>query len=66
VSFTSVTLCVASQRVFIVVSVYFHYRPSPETFGYALVYLETGGIFKIIPSNSSDSKELTIFYVLLA
>jgi hypothetical protein len=33
VSFASITLCVASQRVFIVVSIYF----SPETFGHTLV-----------------------------
>jgi hypothetical protein len=32
VSFAAITPCVASQRVFIVVSVYFLYRLSPETF----------------------------------
>jgi hypothetical protein len=37
-SFAVITLCVASQRVFIVVSVYFVYRLSPETFGYTLVF----------------------------
>jgi hypothetical protein len=36
-SFTAITLCVASQRVFIVVSVYFVNRLSPETFGQTLV-----------------------------
>jgi hypothetical protein len=41
VSFSAITLCVASQRVFIVVVVvvvYFVYRLSPETFGYNPVY----------------------------
>jgi hypothetical protein len=33
-SFATITLCVASQRVFIVVVVY--YRLSPETFGYTV------------------------------
>jgi hypothetical protein len=38
VSFAAITLCVASQRVFVVVVVYlFRYRFSPETFGYTLV-----------------------------
>jgi hypothetical protein len=36
VSFVAITLCVASQRVFIVVSVHF-VRLSPGTFGYSLV-----------------------------
>jgi hypothetical protein len=36
-SFAVIILCVASQRVFIVVSVYFFYRLSPENFGYTLV-----------------------------
>jgi hypothetical protein len=35
VSLTAITLCVASQRVFIVVSTYFVI--SPETFGYTLI-----------------------------
>jgi hypothetical protein len=35
VSFAAITLCVASQQVFIVV---FHYWLSPETFGYPLVF----------------------------
>jgi hypothetical protein len=35
VSFAAITLRVASQRVFIVVSVRF--RLSPETFGYTLI-----------------------------
>jgi hypothetical protein len=41
VSFASITLCVASQRVFIVVvgCCSFRYRLSPETFVYALVHL---------------------------
>jgi len=34
VSFAAITLCVASQQVFIVV--YFVNRPSPETFGCTL------------------------------
>jgi hypothetical protein len=43
VSFAAITLCVASQRVFIVVLVvvvviHFRYRLSPETFGYTLLY----------------------------
>jgi hypothetical protein len=42
VSFATITLCVASQRVFVVVVVVvvvvvFRYRLSPETFGYTLV-----------------------------
>jgi hypothetical protein len=37
VSFAAITLCVASQREFVVVVVYF-VRLSPETFGYTLVY----------------------------
>jgi hypothetical protein len=40
VSFATITLCVASQRVFIVV-VYFvidSVRKRPETFGYTLVH----------------------------
>jgi hypothetical protein len=37
VTFATVTLCVASQRVFIVVRVYFVTDLSPETFGYTLV-----------------------------
>jgi hypothetical protein len=36
VSLAAITLCVASQRVFIVVSVLFRYRLIPETFGYIL------------------------------
>jgi len=36
-SFAVITFYVASERVFIVVSVYFFNRFSPETFGYALV-----------------------------
>jgi hypothetical protein len=36
-SFAFITLCVASQRVFIVVSVYF--VMIPETFGYTLLSL---------------------------
>jgi hypothetical protein len=36
INFAAITLCVASQRVFIVVTM-FIYRPSPETFGYTLV-----------------------------
>jgi hypothetical protein len=42
VSFAAKTLCVASQRVFIVVCLFvclFRYRLSPETFGYTLVSL---------------------------
>jgi hypothetical protein len=39
VSFAAITLCVASGRVFIVVSLYFVI--SPETFGYTLVYLRS-------------------------
>jgi hypothetical protein len=39
VSFAAITLYVPSQRMFIVVSVYFRYLLSPETFGYTLVYL---------------------------
>jgi hypothetical protein len=35
VSFAAITLCVASQRVF--VAVYF-VRRSPETFGYTVIY----------------------------
>jgi hypothetical protein len=38
VDFAAITLCVASQRVFIVVVCLFRYRLSPETFGYTLVY----------------------------
>jgi hypothetical protein len=38
VSFAAITLFVASQRVFIIIVVYFSYRISPETFGYTLVY----------------------------
>jgi hypothetical protein len=38
VSFVAITLCVTSQRVFIVVTRIFRYRLSPETFGYTLVY----------------------------
>jgi hypothetical protein len=38
VRFAAITLCVASQRVFIVVSVVC-YRFSPETFGYTLTYV---------------------------
>jgi len=41
VSFAAITLCVASQRVFIGVSVYFPYRLTPETFGYSFVYLKS-------------------------
>jgi hypothetical protein len=37
VSFVTITLCIASQRVFIVVSVYFVIDFSPETFGYTIV-----------------------------
>jgi hypothetical protein len=37
VSFVAITLCVASQRVFIV-AVFFRYLLSPETFGYAFVF----------------------------
>jgi len=36
-SFAVITRYVASQRVFIIVSVYFPYRLRPETFGYTLV-----------------------------
>jgi len=37
VSFAAITPCVASQRVLIVVSVYFVIDFSPETFGYIFV-----------------------------
>jgi hypothetical protein len=37
VSFAAITLCVAFQRVFIIVVYLFRYRLSPETFGYTLV-----------------------------
>jgi hypothetical protein len=37
VSFAAITLCIASQRVFIVVVVLIRYRLSPETFRYTLV-----------------------------
>jgi hypothetical protein len=38
VSFAAITLCVASQQVFIVVVVgLFYYRLSPETFGYVII-----------------------------
>jgi hypothetical protein len=36
VSFAVITLCVASQRVFICKRI-FRYRLSPETFGYTLL-----------------------------
>jgi hypothetical protein len=40
VSFAVITLCVASQRVFIVVVVVVYFvRLSPETFGYTLVFV---------------------------
>jgi len=37
-SFVAITLCISSQRVFLVVSFTFLYRLSPETFGYTLVW----------------------------
>jgi len=37
VSFAAITVCVASQRVFIVVSVYFVIDSVREIFGYTLV-----------------------------
>jgi hypothetical protein len=40
VGFTAITLCIASQRVFII-AVYFVAELSPETFRYTLVYGET-------------------------
>jgi hypothetical protein len=40
VSFAAITLCVASQRVFFVINIYFLYRLSPETFGYTLLFVE--------------------------
>jgi hypothetical protein len=36
VNFAAITLCVTSQRVFVVV--YFRYLLSPETFGYTVVF----------------------------
>jgi hypothetical protein len=42
VSFAAITLCVASQRVFIVVV--FRYRLSPETIGYTLVHTHVAEI----------------------
>jgi hypothetical protein len=38
VNFAAITLCAASQWVFIVVSLLFCYWLSPEMFGYSLVY----------------------------
>jgi hypothetical protein len=44
VSYAAITLCVASQLVFIsiiiVIIVVFHYRLSPKTFGYTVVCCE--------------------------
>jgi hypothetical protein len=40
VSFATITLCVASQPVFIVVKRIIRYRLSPETSGYTLVVNE--------------------------
>jgi hypothetical protein len=41
VSFAAITLCIASQRVFVIIVVYlFRYRLRPETFGYTLVRLK--------------------------
>jgi hypothetical protein len=40
--FAAIILCVASQRVFLVASVYFVKRHSPETFGYTLVCSTSG------------------------
>jgi hypothetical protein len=37
VSFAAITLCVASERVIVIIYL-FPYRPSPETFGYTLVH----------------------------
>jgi hypothetical protein len=37
VSFAAITLCIASQRVFIVVSVYFVIDSVRKTFGYTFV-----------------------------
>jgi hypothetical protein len=47
VSFAAITLCVASQQVFIVVSGVFRYRRNPETFGYTLINL----LFLMIQTN---------------
>jgi len=54
-SFAAVTLCVASQQVF-VVAVLFHYQLSPETFGYTLVYLASF-IFTSRPTSYKPLKE---------
>jgi hypothetical protein len=41
VSFAVITICVASQRVFIVVGAIFRYRLSPQTFGHTNDFQET-------------------------
>jgi hypothetical protein len=50
------TLCVASQRVFIVTVVYFVNRLSPETFGYTFVRCITLHRVRITSSHVSLSK----------
>jgi len=39
VSFVAITLCVASQLVFIFVKSIFRYELSPETFGYTFLFV---------------------------
>jgi hypothetical protein len=53
VNFVSITLCVASQRVFIVASVYSS-STHPETFGYTLVHDDV--VPRGAPSHSSRLK----------
>jgi hypothetical protein len=47
VSSAAITLCVASQRVFIVVVVVYFVMTQSETFGYTLVYVKVKG--KAVP-----------------
>jgi hypothetical protein len=55
VSFAAITICIASQRVFIVVSVYFVNRINPETFGNTLLH-DALNIFVGTPSRNRASQ----------
>jgi hypothetical protein len=63
VSFTAITLCVTSQRVF-VSDVYFFYGLSPGTFGYTLVLCQVDCYGLIVSSCIFTGRQIN--FILLA
>jgi hypothetical protein len=54
VSFAAITLNVASEPVIPKVIRIFHYRLSPETFGYTLVYYKECRLFITLKDSNSN------------